>query len=85
MSNYLYQTIISRTQSSSDKSDYETNHKSDIIEISQIKLLETTFILEESYSDFSAKIDGIDIKWSDVTVITSNDKYWLFLLSDTAL
>jgi len=91
---YLYKTIIYKdtsnlgdtidiSQNNVNRSDFETNHKPSAIEINQIFLSETTFQIDLSYTDFSAKVVS-PILWSDVKYI-DNNHYELILLTDNLL
>ena len=89
MSNYLYKTIIYKdttniyslniTQNNIDKTDFETNRKSSSQSITEIFISETSFITEESYANFTARIIS-PITWADVKYIENSTKYILYLI-----
>ena len=87
---YLHQTIIYRvtdnlygidiTQNNLDKTDYETNHKASVTEVSDITIAETTIRQDVTYAVFEGLMNGIT--WADVLAMTTNNKYVLSILSD---
>jgi len=95
MASYLYKTTvftdtsnvngIDVTQNNIDKTDYETNNKSSVVEVSDVVISETTFVIEDDYTTFDALIDGTIIKWDDVQVCTKDDRYVMNLFSGSAL
>lgn len=91
MAQYLYRTIIYKnpttvngldtTVNASALSDFENTRKSSAIKITDLALVENTFIVDEDYASFAARINQIldGITWSDVKYIESNT-YKLLLL-----
>jgi len=75
---YLYKTIISKSQNgtqeeldsfSADKTDFETNYKSQAVKVDEVILAETTYLNDLSY----------------VKYVEDNVKYVLNLLSDNPI
>ena len=90
---YLYKTIISKSQNgtqeeldsfSADKTDFETNYKSQAVKVDEVILAETTYLNDLSYSAFKAKV-ALPLAWSDVKYVEDNVKYVLNLLSDNPI
>jgi len=87
---YLYSTTIYRdtndviginvVQNDLDKTDFETNYKSQAVLVGEIFLAETTFVLEITYASFKSKIDGVNILWSDVKYQETAKHYTLNIL-----
>jgi hypothetical protein len=94
MVNYLYKVEVYKTgekvgniaQSVIDLicSNFETNYKSSTIEVSEVEIIDTTFIIELFYDDFKSKVTG-DITWADVKYIDAGKKYKLYLLSESPI
>ena len=92
---YLYKTTIYYDTTNTvglpstnavDLADFETASKQDeALEVSEITLSETTFVIEKSYEDFDALVDGTAIVWSDVKYIKDLKQYCISLLSNTQL
>ena len=90
---YLYKTTIYKetadivgidaTQEGANKTDFETNFKSQAIAVDDVAIAETTFITDLSYSDFKAIIVS-PIGWADVKYV-SNGKYILHVTSSISL
>ena len=88
MADFLYKTTIFTDTSSqiglntslenSNKSDFETNYKSQAFSITDIELSGQTSIIELSYDDFKLKIVN-PIFWSNVKYITRSDRYNIFV------
>lgn len=71
---YLYCTKLA----GSDKTNFETNHKSETTEINEIEIAETTYTNWTNYSTFSGYV-ATPIAWSDVKCHQIADKYILYL------
>jgi len=95
MADYLYKHRImtnltdcigfNEPQEASDKSDFETNHKSNCYEIDDLETMATVFVIDKTYSEFKALIDGNTITWNDVKVEIGLNFYDLYLLTDGPL
>ena len=87
MANYLYRTELLRTNTSVGKSatndadvtDFETNHKSTAVEVSRVELSETTFVIEDTYAAFEARLVS-PVTWADVKYTEDESNYELHLL-----
>ena len=77
-----YQGLTSAqiTQNNTDKTDFETNFKSQAVKVDEIVPIETVFIISKTYTEFKALIIN-PINWSDVKYIQGANKYYLFLLT----
>ena len=91
---YLYRTTLYHDTSKvlnppanndTDNTDFETNHKSSANAVNEVLVQETTFVSDLSYTDFKDKIDGVNVLWSDVKYIETNNAYVLHIVSDTEL
>lgn len=88
MAGYLYHCTIFKdttnaygvnvSQNTTDKTDFENNRKASAAKVSNVALEETTFITEDSYTVFSARIVS-PITWADVKY-TEDGRYDLYLL-----
>jgi len=93
---YLYKTTIlkdtseymmsqiEKDQHASDRVDFETNYKSLIIEISDIIILETTLLMSKTYTQFKQLING-SITWNNVQVISVENRYIFYIISEISL
>lgn len=91
MASYLYTASIIKdtstaigidvTQNNTDKADFENNRKSQATKVSSVDVAETTFMSDESYTAFSARITG-GLTWADVkyTETGAFNNYTLYLL-----
>ena len=96
MVSYLYMARImldttnsygfNNSAEAANKTDFETNYKSQTVPVSDLENAETTFTIVLTYAEFKAKIDGVNILWSDVKLET-NDNLWydLYLLTETPI
>ena len=88
MVQYIYKANID-FQDNTDKTDFETNYKTTAKEFSSIIVSDTAFILESTYTNFKALIDGINITWADIRYIikiTNNlIRYELHLITNNPL
>lgn len=93
MSNYLYKTYLyTNTQdvltppatNTADLADFESNHKDDAMQISELVLAETSFSSDKTYADFKALVTT-PISWSDIKFVIRDKFYELILISDTPL
>lgn len=68
-------------EGSDDHTDFETNHKSDAIEVDKVFFGANgvEFLKNEDYSTFKSNIDGQTIVWSDVKYKEYPNFYELFL------
>ena len=90
---YLYTTILYTdtsilsnvpTNNDSNKSDFETNYKSQAVKVASLTVAETTYILDVDYSTFKSKIAS-PIVWSDIRYTDTNSSYKLYLVTGTLL
>ena len=90
---YLYRAIIYKEPKkigvpdgshAADKSDFETNYMQTATKVNEIVVSETTFVVEKSFTNFKALIDGVVITWGDVKYM-DGDAYKLNLLSGSPL
>ncbi len=95
MANYLHKSAlfkltdnvasIDATQNNADKTDFESNFKSQAKNIDSLTIAETTFEVNKTYAQFKAIIDGVTITWADVKYTETEGGYRLYLLRDTLL
>ena len=94
MAEYIYEANIYKdttgvigvdvTQNTADKTDFETNHKSGCLQVDAITILQTSYRLDKTYTQFDALITG-DITWADVKFIDDGKTYKLYLITNAAL
>ena len=94
MTDYLYNTFVYHTtttvigvnqaEEEEHTTDFETNYKSQCLQVSKIIPLTTTFDIVLPYDQFKAKITG-DILWSDVKYVDDGKAYNLVLITDSPL
>lgn len=93
MANYLYRTSLYTSTSnvpnppannSTNLSEYENNHQSSTVKVSEVQLAETTFSTDISYSDFDTLVAS-PYDWGDVKEVTKNNRYELYLLTSEPL
>ena len=91
---YLYNVILFRNPETigippnsyaADIADFETNYKSQAMEVNAVVLAETTFEVAKSYANFKVLIDGVLRTWSDVKYTEDTVKYSLNLLTENAI
>ena len=70
------------TQETSDNDDFNSNHKSDSILVTEVVIEGTHAIVFKTYAGFSSLITG---SWTSVLYTDSGKEITLFLFSDTAL
>jgi len=75
---------LDTTQNALDKTDFETNHKSTAIKVDALTILETTFRIDKTYTQFDALITG-DYTWADVKFIDDGQKYTMYIISSSPL
>jgi len=90
MSQYLYTTTIytetdnvigiNVTQNNIDLTDYENNHQSDTVKVTELQIAETTFKSDLSYVDFDALIVA-PYDWGDVKEVNGAGSYNLYLIT----
>ena len=95
MAGYLYKTSIltdssesygfNNAQEAANKTDFDTNFKALCLVVGAVEINETSFIIEKTYTQFKALIDGTIITWADVKLAINGSFYYLFLLTDTEL
>ena len=95
MANYLYKAKIlidttnaygfNNSAEASNKSDFDTNFKALCYPVSDLELMSDVFIIEKTYAQFKALIDGAVITWADIKLETAEYFYDLYLLTDTQL
>jgi hypothetical protein len=88
---YLYMTRIWFDTSSTvgfdnaaeaaNTTDFETNFKSLAYPVSDMENQATVFIMNKTYAQFKALVDGVNILWSDVKCETNTKHYDLYLLT----
>ena len=93
--NYLYKTIIypdaskisnlDVTAESANFTDFTTNYQSTAYKVGDLELLSDTFLINKTYSEFKALIDGTTITWADVKWEDGGWFYDIYLLTDTQL
>lgn len=76
---------IDIAQNNADKTDFETNFKSQAKQVDSLIIAETTFEVNKTYAQFKAIIDGVTITWADVKYTETEGGYRLYLLRDTLL
>ncbi len=76
---------IDIAQNDADKTDFETNFKSQAKQVDSLIIAETTFEVNKTYAQFKAIIDGVTIAWADVKYTETEGGYRLYLLRDTLL
>lgn len=94
MADYLYKSTvyfdttdvigIDPVQEEANKVEFEANYKASVYQVDDIQIAETVFVLNKSYADFKALIDG-EVAWTDVKMIQQDKYYELFILSATQL
>jgi len=94
MAEYLYKVSLAKPTAHSsgfppsndaDTTDFEDNHKSNAVKVSEVIITDTTIITEKTYTDFKALLTG-GIDWDDVIYTDSHHGiYELSLLSGSAL
>jgi len=95
MTEYIYKTILYRdttnviglnvTQNNIDLADFEANYKASSTSVDSIVIMETTFQIDKTYTQFKALVDGATILWSDVRFVKDPQKYCLYLVTDSPL
>lgn len=95
MANYLHKSALFKVtdnvasidiaQNNADKTDFETNFKSQAKQVDSLIIAETTFEVNKTYAQFKAIIDGVTITWADVKYTETEGGYRLYLLRDTLL
>ena len=94
MAQYLYHTYIykdltnvygaNNSQETTNKTDFETNYKSQCVEVTDIVPGETMYDIVETYPDFKAKVTG-DYSWSDVRYAEEGQTYDIYLLTSNPI
>lgn len=64
-----------------NKTDFETNDKSLAVKIDAIEIVETTFIINKTYTQFEALITA-PITWADVKYLEDDRKYTCYLIAE---
>ena len=72
---------IDISQNSADKTDFETTYKSQVAMVSDMYIAETSFLIDKSWSNFKALIDGTIRVWGDVKCMESEGRYILNLVT----
>ena len=94
MANYLYKTTLIKQgatapskppSNDTDLQDFENNHKANALEVDEVLLSETTFVITIDYATFVTHIDGTVIVWADVKYKDDTNIYELNLLSNNTL
>ena len=91
MVDYLYVTRIwfstadsvgfDEAAEAANTTDFETNYKASTYPVSNMETQATVFIINKTYAQFKALIDGVNILWSDVKCETNTKHYDLYLLT----
>lgn len=94
---YLYKTTIikdtsgyyampqaEQTAHANAKSDFESNHKANCLEIGERVLNDTTSVIVMSFTDFDT-IVATPVSWVDVQYMDGSNHYELSLMSSVAL
>jgi hypothetical protein len=76
---------FNNSQEASDKSDFETNYKAGCYKVDDLETMATVFLVDKTYAEFKALIDGSVITWGDVKLETRQNFYDLYLLTDAPL
>lgn len=94
MAEYAYKAIIYKNtdgvvgvdtvQNTADKTDFETNRKSTAVVVDSIVILQITFLIDKTYTQFKALITG-DYTWADVRYIDDGQKYQIYLITNQPL
>ena len=95
MANYLHKSALFKitdnvasidiAQNDADKTDFETNFKTQAKQVDSLIIAETTFEVNKTYAQFKAIVDGVTITWADVKYTETEGGYRLYLLRDTLL
>ena len=95
MVNYLYEHTIwkdttavigvDNAQEALDTTDFDTNYKSQSIEVASLVVFDNTYQIEKTYAQFKALIDGVNILWSDVRYEVGPNHYHLYLMTNTPI
>ena len=95
MVDYLYETTIcfntedvigiDPEQEAIKTADFEANYKSQCYPVTDVEVLNTYFKSDKTYLEFKALVDGENIAWSDVKMITGEKDYRLIILSPVQL
>lgn len=71
-------------QEALDKTDFDTNYKSQTLACDDLELQETTVTIYKTYTHFKALITG-DIAWTDVKLETGSNFYDLYLITESPI
>lgn len=95
MADYLYRNRImtdltncygfDNSAEAANKSDFETNYKSSTYPVADLELMDTVFLVDKTYTQFKALVDGQTITWGDVKLETGTNFYDLYIITDTPL
>ena len=95
MADYLYKHRImtdltdcfgfNATDEAAHKSDFNTNHKAGCYVVDDLETMATVFLIDKTYAEFEALIDGNTITWGDVKLEIGQNFYDLYILTDTPL
>lgn len=72
------------TDNAVHKSDYETNYQSITGKVDDVSIATTTFLFEKDYHDFKTLVAD-PITWADVKEVIRNNRYLLYIISNTEL
>lgn len=94
MADYLYKATVfynttnvldvNPSQEATNTTDFETNYKADCVEINNINVIQTTFEINKTYTDFKNLI-STPFDWNDVRLVISDKHYDLYLLTSEPL
>jgi len=93
MANYLYKTTVYTdtnnvlavpANNSTNLADYENNHQSNTVKITDLQLADTTFGIDISYSDFDSLVAS-PYDWTDVREWEHNNRYDLYIITSEPL
>jgi len=95
MAEYLYHTYIYHTTTdvigvdpvveAAKVADFDTNYKSQCILVSDIIPAATTFDINLGYLEFKAKVDGVNILWTDIKYANEEKVYDLYLITNAPI
>jgi len=76
---------FNNSQELANKTDFDTNYKSGCVQVNDLENMETTFTVLLTYTEFKVKIDGTNIKWTDVKLEIDTNHYDLYLLTTESI
>jgi len=73
------------TAEAENKTDYETNYKSQTVKVDSLTVSETSFEIDKTWSQFKGLIDGVTLTWADVRQSIVGKIYELHLITNEPL